>query len=141
MVDLHGEKRRLRDGSVYFLAFPPFPNALPSKPGRDLPFAPLCFSFLFSFLLAMLSARFFCFAAIFDESCSLRSALIKRENGLSYNNKRTLPRLFAFRLLLLVSLDRLLQACLIVGHLNSIHPCRSLFPFLAFLNLLALFVR
>jgi hypothetical protein len=68
--------------SVGYFPFPLalFPNAFPSNPGRDLPLPPLCFSFLFSFLLAILSARFFCFAAMFAVSCSFRSALIRREN-------------------------------------------------------------
>lgn len=74
------------DCSIFYL-FPldlvllaPFPNDFPSNPGRDFPLTPLCFSFLFSFLLAILSARFFCRAAIFAESCSFRSVLRNYEN-------------------------------------------------------------
>jgi hypothetical protein len=56
---------------VYILFFLNY--LLPSNPGRDLPF--LCLSFLFSFLLAILSALFCCLAAIFEASCSFLSAL------------------------------------------------------------------
>lgn len=64
----------------------PAPKDLPSNPGRDFPFplpavapafpfAPFPFSFLRSFRDAILSALFFCFAAIDAPSCSLRSSL------------------------------------------------------------------
>ena len=48
------------------------PNDFPSNPGLDLPFF---LSFLLSFLAAMLSVRFFCFAAIEAAICSFRSSL------------------------------------------------------------------
>jgi len=119
---------------------PPFPNDFPSNPGRDFPLAPLFFSFLFSFLLAILSARFFCRAAIFATSCSFRSPLVKLKNQPSDKNEnKVIPSLFAFRLFLLFPLGCLLQSRLVVGYLNPLHPGRGLFPFLALLNLLASF--
>jgi hypothetical protein len=58
----------------------PFPNALPSKPGRAFPFPPLSLSFLRSFRIAMLSVRFFCLAAADASSCCFRSSLY-RDHG------------------------------------------------------------
>jgi hypothetical protein len=68
-----------------YLLFP-FPKDLPSNPGRDLPFKPLCFSLLFSFLLAILSARFCCRAAILAASCSFLSVLYKYQYSFRYMN-------------------------------------------------------
>ena len=57
--------------------FLPFPNDLPSKPGRPLSFGlfPFRLSFLRSLRAAMLSARFFCRAAIEVDTCSFLSSL------------------------------------------------------------------
>ena len=70
-----------------------FPNVFPSNPGRDFPFTPFCLSFLFSLLLAILSVRFFCLAAILAASCSFRSVLIKRRRQLPQKN-RTKPKAY-----------------------------------------------
>lgn len=56
----------------------PFPKDLPSKPGRPLSFfvlTPFRLSFRLSLRAAMLSVRFFCFAAMDVATCSLRSSL------------------------------------------------------------------
>jgi len=64
----------------YYFPFPlvfPFPKDLPSKPGLALPFdlpAPFRLTFLRSFRMAMLSALFFCFAAMDMLTCSFRSS-------------------------------------------------------------------
>jgi hypothetical protein len=61
--------------AIFFLSFP---NDLPSKPGRAFPFdfpAPFRLSFLFSFLIAILSDRFLCFAAMDAAIAVFRSAL------------------------------------------------------------------
>jgi hypothetical protein len=58
---------RRRVGSAYFL--PRFkPKVLPSNPGRPFPFL----FFFLSALVAILSARFFCLAAILAAICCLR---------------------------------------------------------------------
>ena len=55
----------------------PLENDLPSNPGRDLPLPPFFFSFRLSCRVAILSARFFCFAAIDATTCSFLSSLAK----------------------------------------------------------------
>lgn len=57
----------------YLLRFP-LPKLFPSNPGRAFAFPPFL-SFLLSLLTAILSARFFCRAAIAAVSCSFLSPL------------------------------------------------------------------
>ena len=57
---------------------PPFPNDLPSNPGRALLLfftTPFRLSLFRSLRIAILSDRFFCFAAIEFVTCSFRSSL------------------------------------------------------------------
>ena len=63
---------RRRVWSAYFLFFFE-PNVLPSNPGRPFPCFPFL-SFFLSALMAILSVRFFCLAAMLAATCFLRSS-------------------------------------------------------------------
>ena len=130
--------------SPYFLPLdlvPLLPNDLPSNPGLDLPFF---LSFLLSFLAAILSVRFFCFAAIEATICSFRSSL----NNTNHHNcfhfhktkKKRIPSFFALRLFLFLPLDSFLQSRFVISNFRSFKTCFRLVPFFFFFYGFAFFI-
>ena len=96
--------------SPYFLPLdlvPLLPNDLPSNPGLDLPFF---LSFLLSFLAAILSVRFFCFAAIEATICSFRSSLNNTNHHNCFHFHKTKKNAYQAFLLFAFSFSFLLTA-------------------------------